>query len=37
MLADVLGSMEFAGQAARTGKFALTVAVGALEGPQFGK
>jgi hypothetical protein len=36
MLADVLGSMEFAGQAVRTGESALTVVV-VVEGPQFGK
>jgi hypothetical protein len=33
MLTDVLGSVEFAGQAARTGKFALTAIVGGREGP----
>ena len=37
MLAGLLGSVECAGQATRTGKFALTVIVGAVEGPQFGK
>jgi hypothetical protein len=33
MLADVLGSIEFARQAARIGKFALTVIVGGRRGP----
>ena len=37
MLAGLLGRVEFAGQAARTGKFTLTAIVGAVEGPQFGK
>lgn len=37
MLADVLGSMESAGQAVRTGQSALTVVVVVVEGPQFGK
>ena len=36
-LADVLGSIEFAGQVTCTGKIALTVIVGAVEGPQFAK
>ena len=37
MLAGFLGSVECAGQAARTGKFSLTAIAGAVEGPQFGK
>lgn len=36
-LAGLLGSVECAGQTARTGDFALTVIVGAVVGPQFGK
>ena len=37
MLAGLPGSVECAGQAAPPGEFALTLIVGAVEGPQFGK